>query len=397
MNERAGATANVFKNGELAATLELRDSATEFSYQAGYLASGKPAVASTLPLTADPLSVAPRRAVPAFFAGLLPEGRRLTALRQAAKISADDEFSLLLAIGSDAIGDVQVLPPGIDPAQSQPVEPLQSGDDLDFEQLAGLTTRDRVGLPGVQDKLSGGMISVPVARADRAYILKLNPPEFSHVVENEAYFLALAKRCGLKAAEAEIVHDRDKRSALLVTRFDRVASGDGFDRLAMEDGCQVLGLWPADKYDVTSEQAIAALSAQCTAPPVARLELFGQWLFALLTGNGDLHAKNVSMLTSDSITRVSPIYDAPSTVFYGDDTLALTALGKRSSFSRRQVLEFASAIELPERAAKAMIERIVDGTEPMIDELSSGALPFEGRQRADAIRQLEHRRKLITG
>ncbi|HHU66493.1 MAG TPA: hypothetical protein GXZ33_01375 [Corynebacterium sp.] len=30
---------------------------------------------------------------------MLPEGRRLTALRTAVKTSADDEFSLLLAVG----------------------------------------------------------------------------------------------------------------------------------------------------------------------------------------------------------------------------------------------------------------------------------------------------------
>ena len=43
---------------------------------------------------------------------LLPEGRRLGALRRAVKTSADDELSLLLAVGADAIGDVQVVPSG---------------------------------------------------------------------------------------------------------------------------------------------------------------------------------------------------------------------------------------------------------------------------------------------
>lgn len=63
--------------------------------------------------TACPWPLAPVRtaagAVPPYFAGLLPESRRLTALQRAIKTSADDEFSLLLAIGHDAIGDVQVV------------------------------------------------------------------------------------------------------------------------------------------------------------------------------------------------------------------------------------------------------------------------------------------------
>ena len=36
------------------------------------------------------------RSLPAFFAGLPPEGRRRTALRQGVETSADDELSLLL-------------------------------------------------------------------------------------------------------------------------------------------------------------------------------------------------------------------------------------------------------------------------------------------------------------
>ena len=57
---------------------------------------------------------APAAAAPAFFADL-PEGRRLTALRRTVGTSADDEFSMLLAVGGDTIGDVQVLPVGDTP------------------------------------------------------------------------------------------------------------------------------------------------------------------------------------------------------------------------------------------------------------------------------------------
>jgi len=59
-------------------------------------------------MSAEPV-VRPGGALPAYFAGLLPEGRRLSALRRAVKTSADDELSLLLAVGADAIGDVQVV------------------------------------------------------------------------------------------------------------------------------------------------------------------------------------------------------------------------------------------------------------------------------------------------
>jgi HipA-like protein len=65
-----------------------------------------------------------------------------------------------------------------------------------------------VAIAGVQDKVSGRMIALPVAHAGAAWILKLDPPEFPHLVANEAFFLAAARSSGLDVAEAEIVRDR---------------------------------------------------------------------------------------------------------------------------------------------------------------------------------------------
>src|SRR4051812_47003425 len=104
---RAVEEADVYKAGRHAGTLVRRPSGVEFRYLATWVEAGGAPVASTLPLT----SQGPGHgggALPAYFAGLLPEGRRLGALRRAVKTSADDELTLLLAVGADAIGDVQV-------------------------------------------------------------------------------------------------------------------------------------------------------------------------------------------------------------------------------------------------------------------------------------------------
>jgi serine/threonine-protein kinase HipA len=44
--------------------------------------------------------------LPPFFAGLLPEGRRFSALVKKLKTSEDDLFSLLAMVGTDCIGDI---------------------------------------------------------------------------------------------------------------------------------------------------------------------------------------------------------------------------------------------------------------------------------------------------
>jgi HipA-like protein len=84
-----------------------------FSHLPEYVGEGGARVTTTLPVTAEP-EFRPAGAVPPFFAGLLPEGRRLSALRAAMKTSGDDELSLLLAVGGDTVGDIQILPEGAD-------------------------------------------------------------------------------------------------------------------------------------------------------------------------------------------------------------------------------------------------------------------------------------------
>lgn len=391
----AVSAADVYKGGRLAATLRRAADGIEFAYNVDYLAAGGRPVATTLPLTDDPVRTH-AGAVPPFFAGLLPEGRRLSSLRRAVKTSADDELSLLLAVGHDVVGDVQVVPAGSEPT---PAEPLVQVDkdwaEIRFaDVLADAGMVDPVGLPGVQDKASARMISVPVARAGQRFLLKIDPPEYPHVVANEAFFLDLARHAGIPAATASVVHDRDGRPGLLVQRFDRIARPDGSTvAVACEDACQVLGRWPADKYSLTAEQVVTALADQCAARPVALRSLYRQLCFGWLTGNGDIHAKNLSIVsTPDGEWRVAPAYDLPSTVPYDDKSLALSMVGRRRGLARRHLLDFAAAVDLPERVAHRTLDDLLDRVGDLEAQLRGGALPFDQNTTTELVRELRYRR-----
>ena len=105
--------ADVYKQGRHRATSHAGIDAITFTYLPDYLADDRaPAVATTLPRTDVPVASGAAGAVLPFFAGLLPEGRRLDALQRAVKASADDEMTLLLAVGVDTTGDVQVVRAG---------------------------------------------------------------------------------------------------------------------------------------------------------------------------------------------------------------------------------------------------------------------------------------------
>ena len=82
----------VYKQGRAAATLTRHARAgVVFSYLPSYLSSGGPAIASTLPALDVPVTLG-HGSVPAFFAGLLPEGERLAKLRWAVKTTITDEL-----------------------------------------------------------------------------------------------------------------------------------------------------------------------------------------------------------------------------------------------------------------------------------------------------------------
>jgi serine/threonine-protein kinase HipA len=379
---RLVSSADVYKAGVLAGTLRRLHDRTEFSYLPGYLDSAHQAVAWSLPIRAEAF-VAPAAAVPAFFAGLLPEGRRLTALRRTVGTSADDEFSLLLAVGGDTIGDVQVVPAGDMPAAT--ANPVVI-DDFGKVVFADLFARaigqrpDRIALPGVQDKISGQMMNVPVQGRSNGYILKLNPPEFPHLVENEHFFFQAAARTRLKLAEVELVHDRTGQPGLLVRRFDRVQEDGAVRLLAVEDACQVLGRWPGDKYVIPTEEAITSLAQCCRAPGVAALELYRLLVFAYLSGNGDLHAKNLAILHDKrGEWRVTPAYDLPSSAVYGDRTMALPIGGKiRQQLSWTMLRTLGEAIGIPPRLAAQTIHEQIAAAKTWTGQLDN--LPYDANR-----------------
>jgi len=53
---------------------------------------------------------------------------------------------------------------------------------------------------------------------------------------------------------------------------------------------------------------------------VAQLDWFGRFVVALLTGNGDLHSENMSLMVRDGQVQLSPVYDpAPMRAYRGRD------------------------------------------------------------------------------
>ena len=316
-----------------------------------------------------------------------PDGKR--CLSYAVHRGNTAVVRLLLAVGADVPGDVQVVPAGERPVEPPTLADTSKPETLDFSLL--VNTVDLHGLPGVQRKTSASMLTTPLAIKGHRYLLKLDPPEHPHLVENEALHLQGARALKIPVAKCSVIEDRNGLRGLLVERFDRVKGAAGtWVRLPLEDGTQVLGLPPASKYGVSSEDVATALAATCTAPLLASRNLYLQFVFAWLTGNGDLHAKNLAVLGSPRGFVMAPVFDVPCTLLYGDETLALPVSGKTRHLKSRHWAELADSLGLPGRAAAAANRTALAAAAAIrLDDLPFGGSPLHGAQRELRFRQRE--------
>lgn len=168
-------------------------------------------------------------------------------------------------------------------------------------------------------------ISIPVDGTPSTHILKPDTKRLAGSVENEAFCLALARACGLEAAEAAeaTVGVAGKRRYLLVTRYDRLMDPQGqIRRLHQEDLCQLTGHFPSQKYERSSTGRGVTLSMMFDTvsnlvSPAERLKLLDAVIFNVLIRNSDSHSKNYSILIGAGGTaKMAPLYDLMCAAVY---------------------------------------------------------------------------------
>lgn len=378
LDPRSVEIADVYRGDELAGAFHRLPRSTVFEYDPAFVARHAPhesGIASTLPYSIGRFESS-ASGVPTYFANLLPEGLRLCALRDRLKTSLADELSLLIAVGADPVGDVCVVPRG-DPPWRPPVHlGAQTVEQEDFRELFRRSLAGEIEdmvLPGIQEKVSGSTVSFPIrGRGHGAhYILKLNALGKDTLVQNEAFFMAMARGCRLEAPATRVVTDRRGEPGLLVERFDRVYAGGSLARrLHVEDGCQVLDRYPGAKYEPSVRALVEGLISLVPAPGAEGVRLIRQIAFAYLIGNGDQHAKNLSLLWEPrrGVT-ISPAYDMLSTLPYHDRHMALKLEGRDQDWKRRDFHALAERLGIRRMAVDRALDRLCQDSLPWLDRL----------------------------
>ncbi|MDF1757852.1 MAG: HipA domain-containing protein [Legionellaceae bacterium] len=318
--------------------------------------------------------------LPPFFAGLLPEGRRLNALVDKIKTSKDDLFSLFSAVGNDCIGDIYVGNQVQDEfPQAKKIEQTNFYSLLEETIDPASSLFDSKALAGVQEKVSASMISFPLklTKTGKSYILKLNPGDKNNLIQNEFCCLQLAKQCGFTVAKTKLVYDKDKNTGLLVERFDRYNQ----KRIHQEDACQLLNRYPADKYRITVNQIADEIMLIANAPQLEILNLLSQIAFSYLICNGDLHAKNISLQTlEDGTITLTPLYDLISTAIYSDFNMAIKLDSRDDNMKRKVFTDFAERYQVSAKVLNATLDRLLKRFTKNYSSLFSFDMPDKKKQ-----------------
>jgi len=363
-----------------------------FTYAEGWRNKpGAVPLSQSLPLRAEAFKGKECRG---FFGGILPEQEKREIIARNLGISARNDYAMLERIGGECAGAVTFIPSGDAlPEKNYDYRKLTDTElagilrELPKRPLLAGDKGIRLSLAGAQDKVAvrieGGKISLPLGGAPSTHILKPAVERFEGVVFNEALCMKLAAAAGLPAANVE-TRSVDGIDFLLVERYDRHHGKPADDkptieRLHQEDFCQALGFVSEMKYQMEGgpslKQCFALLRDVSTAPVIDLARLLDAVIFNYLVGNNDAHGKNYSLLyrpleKGGRETRLSPLYDIVSTVYYPDLSRDMAMkIGKEYSSEKITAKDFE---QLAEEAGlgKALVRRRV----PEVAATVKGAL-----------------------
>lgn len=383
--------AAVFKGDRHAGTLTREQRGSRFDYDPEYAGDETAAsICFNMPVTTEPYRTEGVN-LPPYFANLLPEGELLGRLSRKLKTSRDDLLSFLVELGASTVGDVWLRWSDEAEATTEPdiIDPSKVPFAEAYEALYGFEAKRlaRVSIPGAQPKMSAARVNLPVKVAGMGEcIVKLTQDDvFPGAAENEHFFMGMARRCGLETANTYLATDLTGKSALISERFDRRKKL----RIHQEDACQLMNIYPADKYNVSVEEVMNAIKRATAAWPIAVQNALLLTAFSYVIGNGDHHAKNYSVVqTPAGDLRFSPAYDLLCTRIYGDPVMAITLNGKSDEWSRADFDELAGAMGLNRRGFASGLERMLGRLEREIPAVTQ--IPTDGNW-AGIAEEMKHR------
>src|SRR5262245_47710185 len=254
-------------------------------------------------------------------------GRRVIE-KHAGKVQLS-ELDYLLGSPDDRVG---ALGFGLNSVPLAPQRKFNKTLDLEkLQTLADALIKDEIPddpeAPQVEDLLllgtsMGGARPKAVVQDDDAlWVAKFNRGDDRwNNTRVEHGMLRLARECGIRTAESRIdtIAGRD---VLLVKRFDREKTGDGYTRVRMASALTILRADEAAtmrsrwSYPILVEE----LRRIVAEPKKDAAELFRRVCFNALISNLDDHPRNQAVIAKDRDWKLSPAYDLLPSPVIGEE------------------------------------------------------------------------------
>ncbi|MDE0411905.1 MAG: HipA domain-containing protein [Gammaproteobacteria bacterium] len=339
-----------------------------FNYGQSYLdlEDRIPIYAPELPLRSGAIAPGTGLGMPGCLRDAAPDawGRRVILNRtfgrkgKDVEIDALDELTCLLESGSDRTGalDFQHSPSEYVPrvVQTATLEELLSAAEK-VEQGVPLT-------PGLDQalfhgtSLGGARPKAMIRDGDTKRIAKFpSSTDTYNMVKAEYVAMRLAAMAGLNVAPVQLEQVAGQ-DILLVERFDRARTKDGWMRKAMVSALTLFGLDAMMARYASYEDLAEIIRHRFTSPKSTLHELYGRLVFNVLCGNTDDHARNHAGFWDGEYLTLTPAYDiCPQNRTGNVASQAMLIVGNKRASTLATCLEAAPNFQLSEQAAKDII------------------------------------------
>lgn len=327
-----------------------------------------------LPLKPGTLALQNHLAIPNCIRDASPDawGRRVIMNKKSgidsklADTNEIDELTYLLASGSDRIG-------ALDFQQSSSEYVARLMDNANLDELMESAKRVEKGIPLTREldqallhgsSIGGARPKALIEDQEKKYIAKFSSSsDIYNVIKAEFIAMRLASLVGLNVAPVKLVKASNK-DVLLIERFDRKLTDQGWTRQLMVSALTLLGLNEMMARYASYENFAEQIRHHFKAPQKTLKELFSRLIFNILCGNTDDHARNHAIFCQGKEFTLTPAYDiCPQSRSGNEASQAMLIHGNNNLSQIKTCLKTAHNFLLKENDAYEIFEQQKSGIE----------------------------------
>ncbi|MEN8230932.1 MAG: HipA domain-containing protein [Bacteroidota bacterium] len=270
-----------------------------------------------------------------------------------------------------------------------------AGFSISGVQAKGFIGRDKNNLLAPNRDIESMYIIKPFLDSRRT--LYMDSPANEHLTMTMAEQLF-----NMKTAKCAFMRFANGEPAYLTRRFDRDRKGNA---LRQEDFVSVLNATPnANDHSLYKYNSFTYEDVGNRLIPADRISFIRILVFNFLTGNGDVHLKNLSLLESpDGDMQLSPSYDLMNTKLHINDPQIAMNLFKEMERTKQSLLataynykiedfiELGKRIGVKDRILQSIEKEYSSAKADMLSMVDKSFLSYAGKQKYKEVLELHHK------